>query len=80
MRAAAPLPHLPIIGLYLQAHIDVILRCEFHRNRVFTGGVDGIVFLWDIRSGRPGHELTGHTVRARLPIALLISVTRVAGC
>ena len=48
--------------VYFQGHDDAIYCCAFDRNRVFTGGLDGSVYLWDIRSGRPVHELVGHKV------------------
>ncbi|XP_067942107.1 uncharacterized protein [Watersipora subatra] len=49
----------------VKGHTDVIYSCDFDRNRVFTGGMDGIIYLWDKRSGRMVEELRGHNGSVR---------------
>ncbi|KAF6020559.1 hypothetical protein EB796_021127 [Bugula neritina] len=44
-----------------KGHLDEIYCCAFDKNRVFTGGVDAHIFLWDIRTGRYVQKLDYHT-------------------
>jgi len=52
--------------------LDEIYCCAFDKNRVFTGGVDAHIFLWDIRTGRYVQKLDYHTVCFIISVLLLL--------
>lgn len=48
--------------ILLQGHSGPLFCCAFDRNRVFTAGGEGAIYLWDMRSGNFVAELAGHQV------------------
>ncbi|GFS14579.1 F-box/WD repeat-containing protein 7 [Elysia marginata] len=44
----------------LQGHINCIHCLQFDRRRLVTCGLDRVVRLWDVRSGRALHKFYGH--------------------
>ncbi|XP_076442322.1 uncharacterized protein LOC143281175 [Babylonia areolata] len=44
----------------VQGHLGGIQCLQFDRRRLITGGVDRVVRLWDVRSGRSVHRFHGH--------------------
>ena len=54
------------IFVYFQGHMSGITCVQFDHRRLISAGLDRVIRMWDIRSGRSLHKFYGHKVSTKI--------------